>query len=59
MIANQDASSIPFPITFMGAIVTMLWLIYGLILLNEFMIVSIAMNPFIGGFLIIYFIENS
>ncbi|ERL94201.1 hypothetical protein D910_11482 [Dendroctonus ponderosae] len=39
MIANQDASSIPLPITLMGAIVTFLWLIYGIILLNVFMIV--------------------
>ncbi|KAJ8979505.1 hypothetical protein NQ317_015683 [Molorchus minor] len=38
IIDKKDASSIPFPLTFMGTIVTFLWLIYGIILLNYFMI---------------------
>lgn len=40
IIETKDASSIPFPITFMGAIVSFLWFIYGIILLNIFMIVQ-------------------
>ncbi|XP_050304637.1 sugar transporter SWEET1 [Anthonomus grandis grandis] len=38
IITKKDASSIPFPITFMGSIVTLLWLIYGIILQNYFII---------------------
>ncbi|KAF5307952.1 hypothetical protein FQR65_LT06519 [Abscondita terminalis] len=40
IITTKDASRIPFPITFMGFICTFLWLIYGIILLNNFMIVQ-------------------
>jgi len=40
IVAKKDASSIPFPITFMGAIVTFLWFTYGIILQNNFMIVQ-------------------
>ncbi|KAK4876373.1 hypothetical protein RN001_012795 [Aquatica leii] len=40
IIASKDASCIPFPLTFMGALCTALWLIYGIILLNVFMIVQ-------------------
>ncbi|XP_066261116.1 sugar transporter SWEET1-like [Euwallacea similis] len=40
IIADKDASSIPLPITLMGAIVTFLWLLYGIILQNGFMIVQ-------------------
>ncbi|KAK9890813.1 hypothetical protein WA026_012157 [Henosepilachna vigintioctopunctata] len=40
IISSKDASSIPFPITFMGAIVTFLWLLYGIVLDNTFMIVQ-------------------
>ncbi|XP_050498588.1 sugar transporter SWEET1 [Diabrotica virgifera virgifera] len=40
IIDKRDASSIPFPLTFMGTIVTALWLIYGIILQNAFMIVQ-------------------
>lgn len=46
IIAKKDASSIPFPITLMAAIVTFLWFIYGIILQNNFMIVS---DFFISG----------
>ncbi|KAJ8946983.1 hypothetical protein NQ318_019064 [Aromia moschata] len=38
ILEKKDASSIPFPLTFMGTVVTFLWLIYGVILLNYFMI---------------------
>jgi len=44
IIAKQDASSIPFPIIFTGAIVSFLWLLYGIILLNDFMIVQNALG---------------
>ncbi|KAF2883526.1 hypothetical protein ILUMI_22642 [Ignelater luminosus] len=40
IIAKKDASSIPFPITFSAFIVTFLWLLYGIILLNDFMIIQ-------------------
>ncbi|CAH0556042.1 unnamed protein product [Brassicogethes aeneus] len=40
IISNKDASSIPFPMTLMGSLVSFLWLIYGIILLNNFMIVQ-------------------
>ncbi|XP_076266814.1 sugar transporter SWEET1-like isoform X2 [Rhynchophorus ferrugineus] len=40
IISNRDASSIPFSITFMATLVTFLWLIYGVILLNTFMIIQ-------------------
>ncbi|CAH1156200.1 unnamed protein product [Phaedon cochleariae] len=40
IIQKQDASAIPFPLTFMGTIVTFLWLLYGVILLNDFMIIQ-------------------
>ncbi|KAL1495069.1 hypothetical protein ABEB36_010546 [Hypothenemus hampei] len=40
IISNKDASSIPFPITLMGTIVTFLWLLYGIILQNNFMIIQ-------------------
>lgn len=41
IVEKQDASSIPFPMTFMGAVVSFLWLLYGIILLNYFMVVRI------------------
>ncbi|XP_017778345.1 PREDICTED: sugar transporter SWEET1 [Nicrophorus vespilloides] len=40
MIKNEDASAIPFPLTLMGTIVSFLWLLYGIILLNSFMVVQ-------------------
>ncbi|XP_044753679.1 sugar transporter SWEET1-like [Coccinella septempunctata] len=40
IISSKDASSIPFPLTFMAAIVTFLWLLYGIILDNTFMVVQ-------------------
>ncbi|XP_025828943.1 sugar transporter SWEET1-like [Agrilus planipennis] len=47
IVRKKDASSIPLPITFMACIVTSLWLLYGFILKNEFMIIQ----NFIGFFL--------
>lgn len=41
MIRKQDASVIPFPIVLSGSVVSFLWFLYGVILLNDFMIVSI------------------
>lgn len=43
-MSTKDASSIPFPMTFMATIVTFLWLLYGIILDNSFMVVSIFMK---------------
>ncbi|KAF5278450.1 hypothetical protein FQA39_LY05939 [Lamprigera yunnana] len=40
IVRTKDASCIPFPITFMGTICSSLWLLYGIILLNNFMIVQ-------------------
>lgn len=40
ILRKKDASSIPFPITFMGFFVSILWFIYGIILFNEFMMVQ-------------------
>ncbi|XP_030761751.1 sugar transporter SWEET1 [Sitophilus oryzae] len=40
IIRKKDASSIPFPLTFMATLVTFLWLLYGVILLNNFMILQ-------------------
>ncbi|XP_044753681.1 sugar transporter SWEET1-like [Coccinella septempunctata] len=40
IIATKDASSIPFPLAFMAAIVTFLWFIYAIILNNIFMLVQ-------------------
>jgi len=40
IIAQKDASMIPFPIILMATIVTFLWLLYGVILQNYFMIVQ-------------------
>ncbi|XP_023029089.1 sugar transporter SWEET1 isoform X2 [Leptinotarsa decemlineata] len=44
IIEKKDASSIPFPLTFMGAIVSFLWLLYGIILMNEFMMIQNAIG---------------
>lgn len=51
IMETKDASSIPFPIVFMGFFVSILWLIYGIILSNDFMIVC-----FIAVAIIIWFI---
>lgn len=40
ILAKKDASSIPFPMTFMASIVSFLWFLYGVILNNYFMIVQ-------------------
>ncbi|KAG5878291.1 hypothetical protein JTB14_033092 [Gonioctena quinquepunctata] len=40
IVTNKDASSIPFPLTLMGTIVSFLWLLYGIVLMNEFMILQ-------------------
>lgn len=40
MIREKDASSIPIPIVFMAFWVSLLWLIYGVILNNIFMVVQ-------------------
>ncbi|CAG9854989.1 unnamed protein product [Phyllotreta striolata] len=47
ILDNEDASSIPFPLTFMATCVTFLWLLYGLAINNLFMVVQ---N--VAGFLI-------
>ncbi|XP_045473718.1 sugar transporter SWEET1-like [Harmonia axyridis] len=44
IIATKDASSIPFPLTFMATIVTFLWLLYGIILDNNFMVMQNALG---------------
>ncbi|KAI4460940.1 rag1-activating protein 1 [Holotrichia oblita] len=41
ILQKKDASNIPFPIVFAGFFVSMLWLLYGIILMNEFMIVCL------------------
>ncbi|GLV41916.1 uncharacterized protein CBL_00378 [Carabus blaptoides fortunei] len=38
VIKKQDASAIPFPIVLCGTVVSFLWLLYGIILMNDFMI---------------------
>lgn len=40
VITSQDASCIPFPIVLSGSVVSFLWFIYGVIIMNNFMIVS-------------------
>ncbi|CAG9764119.1 unnamed protein product [Ceutorhynchus assimilis] len=40
IIRKKDASSIPLPMTVMGAIVTFLWALYGIILHNNFLLVQ-------------------
>uniref|UniRef100_V5GUB9 Sugar transporter SWEET1 n=2 Tax=Anoplophora glabripennis TaxID=217634 RepID=V5GUB9_ANOGL len=40
ILEKKDASSIPFSLTFMGTLVTFLWLLYGIILMNGFMILQ-------------------
>ncbi|XP_022917999.1 sugar transporter SWEET1 [Onthophagus taurus] len=40
IIRKKDASCIPFPITFMAFFVSILWLLYGIILMNDFMIIQ-------------------
>ncbi|XP_060531745.1 sugar transporter SWEET1 [Cylas formicarius] len=40
IIEKKDASTIPLPMTFMAALVTFLWLLYGIILNNTFMVVQ-------------------
>ncbi|XP_014254169.1 sugar transporter SWEET1 [Cimex lectularius] len=36
IIANKDTGSLPFPMIFSGAVVTFLWLLYGIIIENAF-----------------------
>lgn len=38
VIRQKDASAIPFPIVLCGTVVSFLWLLYGIILMNDFMI---------------------
>lgn len=40
IIETKNTDILPFPIIFMGTIVTFLWLLYGLIINNVFIIVS-------------------
>lgn len=40
IVRTKDSSCIPFPITFMGTICSTLWLLYAIILLNNFMVVQ-------------------
>lgn len=40
IVRTKDASCIPFPITFMGMLCSSLWLLYAIILLNNFMILQ-------------------
>ncbi|KAK9890812.1 hypothetical protein WA026_012156 [Henosepilachna vigintioctopunctata] len=47
IISCKDASSIPFPLTFMAAIVTFLWFIYSIILNNIFMMVQNFISFFV------------
>lgn len=46
ILEKEDASSIPFPMTLMGSVVTFLWLLYGIVLLNYFMIVRFDAHIF-------------
>ncbi|XP_014368003.1 sugar transporter SWEET1 [Papilio machaon] len=40
IIKNQSTEGLPFPIIFSGAIVTFMWLLYGIILKNKFLIIQ-------------------
>lgn len=40
IIDTKDASSIPFPITFMSTLVSLLWFLYGLAISNVFMVIQ-------------------
>lgn len=44
IIRKKDSSSILFPLTFMGTIVSFLWLLYGIILDNVFMVFQNAVG---------------
>ncbi|XP_075969106.1 sugar transporter SWEET1 [Anticarsia gemmatalis] len=40
IIKNQSTEGLPFPIIFSGSIVTFMWLLYGIILRNKFLVVQ-------------------
>ncbi|KAH0818742.1 hypothetical protein GEV33_004049 [Tenebrio molitor] len=48
MIQNKDASQIPFVLTLMGTLVTFAWLLYAIILMNNFMIQNYHNHEFVG-----------
>ncbi|XP_013138932.1 PREDICTED: sugar transporter SWEET1-like [Papilio polytes] len=40
IIRNKSTEGLPFPIIFSGAIVTFMWLLYGIILKNKFLVIQ-------------------
>jgi len=58
VIRDQSTELLPFPIMFMGFLVGLAWLVYGVILNNLFMIaqnfVAVALSAFQLSFFLIY-----
>jgi solute carrier family 50 protein (sugar transporter) len=58
VIRNKSTEALPFPIIFMGFLVGMSWLIYGVILNNMFLVlqnlVAVLLNAFQLSFFLIY-----
>jgi solute carrier family 50 (sugar transporter) len=55
VIKNKSTHGWPFPIIFMGCLVSFSWLLYGIILKSEFMIFQNLVAVLLTGFQLLFF----
>jgi solute carrier family 50 protein (sugar transporter) len=56
VIRNKSTEGLPFPLIFMGFIVSTSWLVYGIILNNIFMVFQNIVAVLLGGFQLSFFL---
>lgn len=56
VIRNKSTEGLPFPIIFMGFLVSATWLIYGIILNSIFMVLQNLVAVLLGGFQLSFFV---
>lgn len=56
VIRNKSTEGLPFPLIFMGFVVSTAWLIYGIILNNIFMVFQNIVAVLLGGFQLSFFL---
>ena len=56
VIRNKCTEGLPFPMIFMGFLVSTAWLVYGVILNNVFMVFQNIVAVLLGGFQLTFFL---
>lgn len=56
VIRNKSTAGLPFPIIFMGFVVSVVWLVYGVILNSVFMVLQNLVAVLLSGFQLSFFV---